>query len=358
MSLTKKFSIKLGIYVAFLLYLVGDLFVWDGYFYTTIHSYQKAIPPQPGDKSPIVVEVYGEPITQNQINRRKSELTFLRTPPVIDLGANSSMLIEQSEKDLLTRAKYDLILASLLRLKTRVNDAQLPNRNKEAAHYERGIATRFDSDREAYLAALYKQRQNPSKFRDQITARLKQHDHLERTTATAADPSEKELQACYNLIKDKLKSPSQREVSHIFLATLHKDANSVYSTAQSILRRLEAGEAFASLAREFSEDLRSAHEGGHLGFINPLTAKNTLGLDLSSIPANTPTIAKSNWGYHIILASSLKEGSIPTYEQAKPQLKSALHSIRKAKAVSLYMDSVLEEAHLRSRVKHAKTRTR
>ena len=51
MSPTGKFTFKLVIYGAFLLYLVGDLFLWHGFLAGRMDAYLKPMPGPPGDNS-------------------------------------------------------------------------------------------------------------------------------------------------------------------------------------------------------------------------------------------------------------------------------------------------------------------
>lgn len=85
MSPTGKFTLRLVIYGAFLLYLVGDLFVWHGFLAGRMDAYLKPLPGPPGDSSARIAEVYGEPVTANQLSRRITELKMLRQPPVLDM---------------------------------------------------------------------------------------------------------------------------------------------------------------------------------------------------------------------------------------------------------------------------------
>ena len=129
MSPTGKFTLKLVIYGAFLLYLVGDLFVWHGFLAGRMDAYLKPMPGPPGDSSARIAEVYGEPVTANQLSRRITELKILRQPPVLDMDGGIKLTHELDiPGDLSPRARYDLISSSLLRLKTSVNDLQLPDR--------------------------------------------------------------------------------------------------------------------------------------------------------------------------------------------------------------------------------------
>ena len=270
MSPTGKFTFKLVIYGAFLLYLVGDLFIWHGFLAGRMDAYLKPMPGPPGDNSERIAEVYGEPLTANQLNRRIAELGILRQPAVLDMGDGMTLTHELDvQKELAPRARYDLISSSLLRLKTRVNDLQLPNRNAEAAQAEKQIQSRFDGDREKYLEMLHGQKLTEEQLRQKIAARLQQTEQLYRATIKVADPTDEELKIYYNLVKDRLKTPDLRQARHIFLSTLHKDDNQVKQAAEALLARLRAGESFERLAKSTSEDERTASAGGSPGWINP-----------------------------------------------------------------------------------------
>lgn len=134
MSPTGKFTFKLVIYGAFLLYLVGDLFLWHGFLAGRMDAYLK---PEPGppETTPPDCGSLRRTVTANQLSRRVAELRLLRQPPVLDMDGGIRLTHELDVAgDLAPRARYDLIGSSLLRLKTSVNDLQLPNRNAEAAH--------------------------------------------------------------------------------------------------------------------------------------------------------------------------------------------------------------------------------
>ena len=51
-------------------------------------------------------------------------------------------------------------------------------------------------------------------------------------------------------------------------------------------------------------------------------------------------------------ASPLKKGRVPSYEEVLPALRNAAQSLRRAQATGLYMDGLIEEAHLKNRIKN------
>ncbi len=355
MSPTKKFGIKLAIYSAFLLYLVGDLFVWNGFFYDKMNSYHKPLSGPAGDSSKHIAYVYGEPITVNQLNRRSVELGLLRRPSVLEMGEGMVITREQDKKDLNLRARYDLLASALLRIKTRFNDLQIPNNEAETARIMKQIKARFDGNEEEYLKTLHEQKlSRNNKLHDRIAARLKQTDQLYRATSQAAEATDAELRTYYDLISDRLRTPDLRPVKHIFLATLNKDEAAVKQQAEELMAQLKAGTPFSQLATDASEDARSAPNGGDLGLISPSAAKEAAGMDIATLPNDTPTLLKGKWGWHIVSAGPLKEGRILSFEEAEPMLRIATRNLRKNIAIQLYMDDLFEDAHLKQRIKFPK----
>jgi len=123
-------------------------------------------------------------------------------------------------------------------------------------------------------------------------------------------------------------------VSHILLSRSAR--------AQKLLDRLAAGEDFAQLAQEHSEDPESAEQGGDLGWIkrgemSPEFEAAAFSLKLGT----TSEIVKTEDGLHIIKATDRKEG--PT-EQQLARIEELDQSFEdyKAKALDAYLEALEE----------------
>lgn len=290
-----------------------------------------------GDNSEVVAYVYGEPITQNQVGRKMSELSFLK-------GLGTDLSTPQKEA-LATSAKAELIRAALLRTTARYNDMTLPDTGEGAKLEMNLLASRFGAADDSFINVLSRQKDNPTLFTNMIAARLKQKELLEQSLVKTIAVPEKDLKIYYDEIKDKMAVPAHRQLSHIFLTTLDKDSAEVEQKAGNVLRQLKDGASFNELASRYSEDARTASKGGDLGIITEARKNLLKDIDLFSMPENTPVLKQSPLGWHIFLAGPVQPEKALSFEESLPILKPALYSMRRDRAVSLYMQEAMREAH-------------
>ncbi|HEX9403482.1 MAG TPA: SurA N-terminal domain-containing protein [Steroidobacteraceae bacterium] len=122
---------------------------------------------------------------------------------------------------------------------------------------------------------------------------------------------------------ERFTEPEQRRVSHILLPVANpKDDAAVKAKAEGILKRVQAGEDFSALAKEFSQDPGSAQQGGDLGWserkawVAPFAdAAYSMKVDEIRGPV------KTQFGYHILKLAGIRPATVKTFEQAKPDLE-------------------------------------
>jgi peptidyl-prolyl cis-trans isomerase D len=122
---------------------------------------------------------------------------------------------------------------------------------------------------------------------------------------------------------ERFTQPEQRRVSHILLPVANpKDDAAVKAKAEGILKRAQAGEDFAKLAKEFSQDPGSANQGGDLGWterkvwVTPF-ADAAFGMKVDEIAGPV----KTQFGYHILKLVGIQPAAVKTFEQSKPELE-------------------------------------
>jgi peptidyl-prolyl cis-trans isomerase D len=89
-----------------------------------------------------------------------------------------------------------------------------------------------------------------------------------------------------------------------------------------LVKRLQAGEDFAKLAKEYSQDPGSANQGGDLGwserkvFVGPF-ADAAFGMKVDEIKGPV----KTQFGYHILKLDGIQPPAVKSFEQSRPELE-------------------------------------
>ena len=140
--------------------------------------------------------------------------------------------------------------------------------------------------------------------------------------------TDKEINDEYQKEKGEIKA------SHILIAPENSsDAakKKAKNFAQELIKRIEKGESFEKLAKEYSKD--SKEKGGDLGFVNldSLTKNFREALDKLKINEMTKEPVETEYGYHIILK---------TGEKKKASLKELRENLaREGKDMSVVLDT-------------------
>lgn len=129
-------------------------------------------------------------------------------------------------------------------------------------------------------------------------------ENFDKTTTV----SDEEIQKYYD---DNKKDFYKNEVkaSHILISTVDENGKELSDAkkkeakakAEEVLKKIEAGEEFASLAKEYSADTGSAAEGGDLGYFGKGVMVSefedaAFGLEVGEVS----DIVETQFGYHII----------------------------------------------------------
>jgi len=112
-------------------------------------------------------------------------------------------------------------------------------------------------------------------------------------------------------------------------ATQYRLSQIVVSTetdAIDLIRRIQKGELFGKLAQEYSIDTGSKAQGGALGWVLPGQVIPAVANSLSSMSKGAVSAApiQTPVGWVIIKVDDKRPFKVPTFEEAKPQLRQAL----------------------------------
>ncbi|NRH29097.1 SurA N-terminal domain-containing protein [Pseudomonas sp. MS19] len=120
----------------------------------------------------------------------------------------------------------------------------------------------------------------------------------------------------------------QRNAAHI-LVEVNDDTSDADAKAkiEAVQKRLQAGEDFAALAKEVSQDPGSANEGGELGYAgtgvyDPAFEKSLYALKEGEVSAPV----RSEFGWHLIKLLGVQSPTIPSFDSLKDKLVHDLKS--------------------------------
>src|SRR5580700_1452487 len=145
--------------------------------------------------------------------------------------------------------------------------------------------------------------------------------------ASKVSVDDAQLKAYYE--EQKTKTPErflqaeQRRVRHILLSVNDpKEDAAVKAKAEGILKRAQAGEDFAKLAKEFSQDPGSAAQGGDLGWAERKVYVGPFGDAAFSMKVDEiQGPVKTQFGYHILKLDGIQPAAVKTFDESRAELQ-------------------------------------
>ena len=195
----------------------------------------------------------------------------------------------------------------------------------EVAHHRlgRGPASGFESAVElddAALAAYYEANQSRYMTEEQATV-----DYVELDIdafAAQADVSEEALREYYEENKARYTRPGRRHARHILIAAGEDDA-AAEAKAKQAFERAKAGEDFAALARELSDDTASKESGRRprRGRARGLRRARSRDAVWSMQPGEIRGPVKTEFGWHVIKLESVSPEITRSFEEVRAELE-------------------------------------
>jgi len=177
----------------------------------------------------------------------------------------------------------------------------------------------FDQEVAAYYAA------NRSRFRIPERIRVQYLVLDAGSIAPPEVPDEQELRAHYEAEKDRFTQPERRHIRHILIAldpgVEATEENAAKADIAKIRERIVGGEDFTQVAKELSQDLGSATQGGDLGFIEQGLLDPSLDQAAFALDADRLSEAiRSRFGYHLIEVTEIDPAETKPFEAVKHAL--------------------------------------
>ncbi|MFV2048944.1 peptidylprolyl isomerase [Metabacillus litoralis] len=140
---------------------------------------------------------------------------------------------------------------------------------------------------------------------------------IEKLLESKIEITEEEMRTYFDENKDTFAQTKQVKASHILVED--------EETAKEVKEKIDAGEDFTEIAKEYSTDPSTAEAGGDLGFFGEGSmvaefeeAAFSMKVDQISEPV------KTEYGYHIIKVTEIQEAAEANFDSSKEEIKDIL----------------------------------
>jgi len=332
LKMSKAFVVRMALWSALMLYLVGDFFLFNG----PLRGELRRMFPSSEDKfaeamaEGICARVYNAPIYLSQVDRRVTERLW-RT------GRDPERVSEAERKMLRWLALEDLIAEALVRIKVRVNIEQAEVSEVEVDDELARFESRFDSALERDQALANQGIESRQELRLRMQARLEQEKYVLSKIKASITVSDEEARAWYEQYHEELTTPERRCVRHVFIATLERPSDQAKRVLTEQLVSIKAGQAnFAEVAKMISEDERSKQVGGELGWMREDRLPDDFAVPVFSMSVDSPELIETKLGWHIVEVTAVKAAELLAFEKMKSEIIAALSDQRRQQAVDQY----------------------
>jgi peptidyl-prolyl cis-trans isomerase D len=131
-----------------------------------------------------------------------------------------------------------------------------------------------------------------------------------------------DIEAFYKQNLSQYQSQEEVRASHILLKTEGKDEAEVRAKADEVLKRVKAGEDFAALAQQFSEDESNSGNGGDLGYF----PRGAMVPEFEQVaytlkPGEISDLVKTSFGFHIIKVVDHKQATTRPLSELRAEIE-------------------------------------
>jgi peptidyl-prolyl cis-trans isomerase C len=173
---------------------------------------------------------------------------------------------------------------------------------------------------------------------------------LEKHSGGEYEPSDEEIEQFYDNNPDQFKLPEMASAHHILIGIRAEDSDEIKQSKldklNEIRQQIIAGADFEEMARKHSEG-PSAAQGGNLGaFPRGQMLKSFDDAVFSQPIGELGEPVETRFGYHIVRVDERKPARTVGLDEARPNIKQHLQSIRRQQVLADYMKELRDASDL------------
>jgi parvulin-like peptidyl-prolyl isomerase len=229
----------------------------------------------------------------------------------------------------------------------------------------KNIEDQFPSH-ESFITALAFQHMNIASLKEKIERTLLEDELMRQEIAPKVKVLDQTIKEYYDENKARFTKPVMYRVSHILTTTLRpagktEDKASQIKAARLtkminaeakdkinlILKKIDSGENFSDLAKQYSEDKVSNESGGALGELHPDSTIPEISAEMIKLyEGETSGIIQSEFGYHIIKLEEIIPSKLIPFSETKTDIMNLLLKLETHKLFTTYVEDLGNHAKI------------
>ena len=176
---------------------------------------------------------------------------------------------------------------------------------------------------------------------DDLMDDIEKNLYLKKLLEPRIPITEEEMKEYFEENKDSFRQEEQVKARHILVDS--------EETALEVKKKLDEGEDFGELAKEYSTDTSNSQQGGDLGFFGK--GKMVKEFEDAAFSLEIGEISepvKTEFGYHIIKVEDRKEAEEADFEKSKDEIKDMIFQERFQEAYDTWLQEKLEEYEIQT----------
>ena len=336
-----KFPRRYIFYVLSILYLLGDIYWFDGPLKSRIDETLKGNgvdAEQLAMREEIVATVNAHPIRRYDLERATEE--YCRKNGIV------LSEIERSRINAIRLLVLDqLVIDRLIWFHSYHYPVELSQEEIDDAliRFRRG----FNSSKEFDQAAI-SQGFSVSRIDTFLQNQFMQRAWIEKAIKKHIVVSEEEIIERYE--RDKVISmiPDRINLKHIFFSTLDQDAEQVKEKVERIFQKLKEGQSFRELAMRFSEDARNKDSGGNLGWLTRDRVPSDFYDNVIKISiGETGSPFKTSLGWHIVHVIGRIDSAKASLDALHHEIAATIEVEKRQRAIEALINHLKSKAKIR-----------
>ena len=157
------------------------------------------------------------------------------------------------------------------------------------------------------------------------------------------EADEETVRQQFESVRDEYTVSTQSRVSHILLIPADEESDSDFARrVAEVSERLNLNEEFSDIARELSDDIGSASQGGALGFTDGTAFPEEMEAAIADLqsPGQVSTAVVTDAGTHFIRLEERIDGDSVSYEDVKDELRSSIESAEAERSLFLAVEEL------------------